>query len=161
MLRIGFTNKYYTLWNVDSQPNYTQDERGQVTLTHTKIIYTYLQNLSFDENEAKLKAKDKGCTNLEVDNDLFGRNSSWEFVAKGYCDLPRSKSPFFEFGKYSQSKIEECNDFNYLEWYYGETSNRYAKLILLSNGWSMFDDMLVTNERFEELKQKKSEREKN
>lgn len=56
MLKIGFANKYYTLWDVYSQPNYTQNDRGQITLTHTRVIYTYLQNLSMNEQEATIKA---------------------------------------------------------------------------------------------------------
>lgn len=149
MLRIGFANKYYTLWDVDSQPNYTQNDRGQITLTHTRVIYTYLQNLSINEDEAIAKAKSKGCTDLDVDKELYGRNSSWEFVAKGYCELPKKISPFFEFGKYDTKKIEDSNDLEYLQWYYIKTENRYAKQVLLQNGYKEFDDRIVEQEQYE------------
>lgn len=158
MLKIGFTNKYYTLWDIESQPNYSQNERGQVTLTHTKVIYTYLQNLSMNKEEAIEKAKNKGCKILEVDTDLFGRNSSWEFISKGYCDLPKNLSPFFEFGKYINTKIEDCNDLKYLEWYFDETKNRYAKNNLINNGYLLFEDNIVTSENYQMLTKLREER---
>lgn len=157
MLRIGFANKFYTLWYIDTQPNYSQNDRGQITLNYTKVIYTYLQNLSIDEQNAKDKAKLKGCTDLEVDNELFGRNSSFQTVVKSYCDLYRNLSPFFEFGKYRDTKINECTDMNYLFWYYHDCSNRYAKSILLNNGYfeSQTDiNYLITLEQFNEYEER-------
>lgn len=82
MLAIGFTNKYYTLWDIQVTDNYNQNERGQITMQYTTVAYTYLSNLSIDLTKAQEKAKMRGCQNLEPDNDLYGRNKSWDFTKK-------------------------------------------------------------------------------
>lgn len=82
MKRIGFTKKYYTLWDVTVDKNYHQNERGQITSVYETVRYSYLGNLSFDLEKAQEKAKAKGCTNLEPDTDLYGRNKSWEKTTK-------------------------------------------------------------------------------
>ena len=82
MLAIGFTNKYYTLWDIQVKDNYHQNERGQITTNYKTVQYTYLGNLSIDLNKAQEKAKLRGCQNLEPDTDLYGRNKSWNFTKK-------------------------------------------------------------------------------
>jgi hypothetical protein len=82
MRRIGFTNKYYTLWDISVNENYSQNDRGQVTMMYETVRYTYLGNLSFDLQKAQEKAQEKGCADLEPDTELYGRNTSWEKTTK-------------------------------------------------------------------------------
>ena len=75
MLRIGFSTKYFTLWDVQETIEWTSV--GGLNLPYQKISYCYIQNLSMDENEAKRKAIFKGVENFEIDHELFGRNASF------------------------------------------------------------------------------------
>jgi hypothetical protein len=75
---IGFTTQYYTLWDITSDTQYATNSQGQVTSKWNKITYTYLGNLSKDLTKAQEKATSKGCTNLEPDHELYGRNRSFE-----------------------------------------------------------------------------------
>jgi hypothetical protein len=159
MLAIGFTNKYFTLWDIQSSPQYSQDSHGHVTLTHTSVIYTYLQNLSMTESEAIAKAKAKGCVNLEVDKELFGRNESWSVIHKGYCFLPDDLCPLFTFGKYEGTKILDCTDIQYLYWFFDKTKSRYAKMILLENGFVALENDIVTKAQFDEIQESRKAKE--
>jgi hypothetical protein len=159
MLAIGFTNKYFTLWDIQSSPQYSQDSHGHVTLTHTSVIYTYLQNLSMTESEAIAKAKAKGCVNLEVDKELFGRNESWSVIHKGYCFLPDDLCPLFTFGKYEGTKILNCTDIQYLLWFFSKTNSRYAKMILLQNGYVELNNHIYTKAQFEEIQESRKAKE--
>jgi hypothetical protein len=159
MLAIGFTSKYFTLWDIQSSPQYSQDSHGHVTLTHTSVIYTYLQNLSMTESEAIAKAKAKGCVNLEVDKELFGRNESWSVIHKGYCFLPDDLCPLFTFGKYDGTKILDCTDIQYLLWFFDKTKSRYAKMILLENGFIELENDIVTKEQFDEIQERRKAKE--
>ena len=124
MLKIGKSNKYYTLWDVTSEVRYITDSHGRHLPSYNQVTYTYLQNLSLDKDKAIEKAKSKGVTELVPDEDLYGRNRSWsrrEYIVPTY-------EPYeFRFGRYTGSDIRECDDFKYLTWYYGETSNEFAK----------------------------------
>lgn len=145
MLAIGFTNKFYTLWDIQIDLEYSSESFLPNEITR----YTYLQNLSFDKDEAINKAKNKGCKYLEPNHDLYGRNSSWEIIKKLYSTLPQSKSPFFEFGKYRDTKIIDCNDKDYILWYFNKTENRYAKSFLLNLGYTEhkeYSDILISPE---------------
>ena len=50
---IGFVNKFYTLWSIDTQPVYTTDVNGKHWLTGYNTNYTYHKNISFDLEKAK------------------------------------------------------------------------------------------------------------
>ena len=78
MKAIGFTTQYYTLWDIQVEPQFSTNTRGQVISSWDKINYCYLGNLSKDLVKAQEKAKEKGCSNLEPDHDLYGRNRSFE-----------------------------------------------------------------------------------
>jgi hypothetical protein len=156
MLRIGFTTQYYTLWDVTTEVQYSvasQGSNGDVKYyPYAVTTYQYLQNLSKDLVKAQEKASSMGCVSLEADKELFGRNSSWETTKKLWCDLPKNQSPFFEYGKYRDSKIIDCTDLNYLYWYFGETDNIYAKQLLISSGtYRMYDSVLYSVDRYNEI----------
>lgn len=146
--KIGFTKQYYTIWDISSDVVYsgTQGNYTANMVTH----YNYIQNLSMDLDKAIEKAKEMGATNLVVDEDLFGRNSSWSNGIRLDCKMPNNLSPFFEFGKYRDKLINEVDDLDYCKWYLSETSNIYCKSILLKNGFKQLGGYIVTPEEYEE-----------
>lgn len=108
MLKIGFANQYYTLWNVTSEPKYFTDSYGkhhiQCMITH----YNYIKNISTDLDKVKTLHPD-----LVVDNELRGKTCSW--VSSSEEDLTPE---ILKFGKYSGKSIQEIvvTDFNYILW---------------------------------------------
>lgn len=110
MLRIGFTKKYYTLWSI------SETETAEKITTH----YRYIQNLSYDLDDAKEKAISLGCTNLEVDNDLFGRKESWSFETLNYCQIPEEKLGFIESPKHGIVIFKTTDKLDYLLWLFSK-----------------------------------------
>ena len=118
MLKIGFANVYYTLWDVTSDTIYSTNANGNHFPSGTSTRYTYYQNLSKDEQKAKEKAKLKGVIELEVDPDLRGKNRSWTKTTMLPVE-PKEVDPLvYQFGKYSNEPVNESNDLDYLKWYY-------------------------------------------
>ena len=130
MLQIGFTNVYFTLWSTSTETQYTHG--GASYDTHR---FTYIQNLSMDKDEAIKKAKLMGVEVLEVNEDLRGQSKSFEKQTK-----PTYEDFQFPFGKYENKDIRECNDDSYLEWFFGETSNVFAKDRILEITDLIFED---------------------
>ena len=150
MLRIGFSTKYFTLWDVQETIEWTSV--GGLNLPYQKISYCYIQNLSMDENEAKRKAIFKGVENFEIDHDLFGRNASFFHKKELFSKIPSDKSYFFEFGKFQGEPIKNCTDFDYLFWFFNESQNIHAKAILLENGFVEFEGQVVHSEHAKKIK---------
>ena len=150
MLRIGFSTKYFTLWDVQETIEWTSV--GGLNLPYQKISYCYIQNLSMDENEAKRKAIFKGVENFEIDHDLFGRNASFFHKKELFSKIPSDKSYFFEFGKFQGEPIKNCTDFDYLFWFFNESQNIHAKAILLENGFVEFEGQVVHAEHAKKIK---------
>ena len=150
MLRIGFSTKYFTLWDVKETIEWTSV--GGLNLPYQKISYCYIQNLSMDENEAKRKAIFKGVENFEIDHDLFGRNASFFHKKELFSKIPSDKSYFFEFGKFQGEPIKNCTDLDYLFWYFNESQNIHAKAILLENGFVEFEGQVVHDEHTKKIK---------
>jgi len=141
--RIGFAGTYYTLWDICAYISYGYDQ-----LPYQTIDYNYIQNLSTDETKAVEKAKLMGATDLIPDDELFGRNRSWKRQTKLFSEIPKSKSFFFEFGKNRGNKIMDCDDYDYLYWYFNSTSNIHAKSILLKNGYHDVDGIMLTEAEY-------------
>lgn len=165
MLRIGFTNKFYTLWDVSTEIVYSEMSGGTIMCqptyaTHQKTHYHYLQNLSFDIDKAKEKAAEKGCKDLEVDEELFGRNSYFFKEKSLVSHLPVHLLSTFEFGKYRGQQISESDDLNYVKWYWSETKSFFAEKLLIENGFiavqKWADDpnciVMMTKEEYEAYK---------
>ena len=148
MLRIGFTNKYFTLWDVSSSTNYGTDANGKHYPMSITTSYTYYQNLSMDEGKAIEKAKIKGVTELDVDSDLRGVHRSWERTKQIEYDYEDYQ---FRFGKYDKEDIRKCPDSDYIKWYYGETKNEIAmnRLVELDDNYVVFEGELLTQEQNE------------
>ena len=161
MKTIGFTKQYYTLWEVTSEDVYTTIN-GQHRRSGTKVLYTYYQNLSKDEDKAKERFEEiTGEKAPEVNTDLFGRNSSFEnFIPHD----PYDKGEFPK-GKYTGKKISECTDIKYLLWAYNdmlEGDNKgIAKEVLMSAGYvdNVWGDGLCTVDELEEQLREKEKAE--
>lgn len=148
MLRIGFSKKYFTLWDVIETTEFEQVEG--VNLPFKLISFNYLQNLSMDEEQAKRKAIFKNVENFEIDFDLYGRNASFSKRQELFSKIPSNKSFFFEFGKYKGKQISLI-DVDYLFWYYQETLNVNAKAILLKNGFVELNGQVVHYEHAQKI----------
>ena len=102
MLAIGFSGKYYSLW-----------EGKVVTRTmewgsETRRYYSFKKLLG--KNLDKIKAAYPG---VEINEKLNGRRRNFEEFDKRIISSPNH----FHFGKYARTRIDECEDLNYLEWY--------------------------------------------
>jgi len=119
---IGFANKFFTLWSIDTEPVYTT-AYGKHWLTGYNTRYTYHKNISFDLEKAKAL-----YPTLEVQEDLRGKTNSW--ITENKEDLCPQ---IMKFGKYYGKDINELleQDFQYLVWICenkGYSSNgKYAK----------------------------------
>lgn len=142
---IGFATKFYTLWAISNECNYSQNEFGQVSVTGITTRYTYLGHLSIDLDKAKAKVSERGIELSGVDMSLKGQ-SSWEYKDKNYCTIPTSDLGFFAFGKYENQIISQCTDISYLEWYFNETNNKVAKQVLFANGYAELNGYVVKQE---------------
>jgi len=145
---IGFTNKYYTLWNV-SKP-YTVDNGYY---TETKQDYQYIQNLSYDFDDAKQKMTEQyGGRDWNVDLDLRGKSQSFSKS----LSIKYNKGVFL-FGKYQGSSFDEINDFDYKQWYWESTkdtekfSQRLHDELQLIGGIVKWKDEWVTLNSFEKI----------
>ncbi len=153
MKSIGYAKKFYTLWEVSKEVRYTGTEGNY--RPYEVGVYTYYQNLSTDRAKAILKAEKMGLGTLEVNEELRGKTLSWSSAPKKlYTDLTPELDTCFSFGKYSNQVINDSTDFNYLEWYYNETSNRYALALLLANGYELVNDRIYSSEEAKELREK-------
>jgi len=101
-LAIGFSNKYYTLWSMTTRVN--QTEWGY----ETRRYYSFEKNLGKDL--AKIQAKYPG---VEINEKLNGHRRTFEEFDKRVF----TSNDYFKFGKYSRTRINECEDLHYLEWY--------------------------------------------
>lgn len=154
-LAIGFTNKYYTLWSITTDTNYVGTAEAGYRSYET-INYCYIQNLSMDLEEAQAKAKLRGVTNLTPDDELKGKNRNFGYTRKLYSEIPREKLSFFDFGKYAGQLITTSTDLKYIEWYCGETNNKFCKEVLLNNGYIDNDGEIISKDRYEQIMNKKA-----
>lgn len=155
MLRIGFADKYFTLWNVTTSTEYSN--AGGVFLPYQKTYFNYLKNLAMDEKKAKTKAILEGVEHFDVDHDLRGKSASFVTDRAMFSKMPTEKSPFFEFGKYDGKKITEINDENHLFWYFMQTQNIHCRRRLLSDfGFVEWNDQIVSGEHFEKISKREN-----
>lgn len=71
MLRIGFANKFFTLWSVSEPYKCYVDEYS----FYWRTDFDYIRNLSIEEKTAQEKARKGGAVNLSVDYSLKGSSS--------------------------------------------------------------------------------------
>lgn len=109
--KIGFAGTFYTLWNVQTESIYLTDINGQSYLAGVKGHFNYIKNISTDLEKAKALHPD-----LEVDEDLYGRNKSWSDFKR--ADRVNENPHIMTFGKYINRDISELieQDFDYILW---------------------------------------------
>ena len=129
---IGFATKFFTLWNVQNEFVYSE-VNGQYSINGTRTTFTYCGKLSICKDKAIEKVQAKGISEFFIDENLRGTRT-WSKTEKNFCELNKSECSVFQFGKYEDAVISECTDIKYLFWYYSETSNRFAKQVLLNSG---------------------------
>ena len=148
MLQIGFSTKYFTLWDVQNETEYSGSE-GQYSYNVTR--FTYLQNLSLVEEKAIAKAKEKGCTELGINEELRGRSG------RSFEKRTPIKEEFelhqFTYGKYRGDDIRENTDVNYLKWYFNETELMLVaeRVCELDSDYSIYENGLVTSEQLDNI----------
>jgi hypothetical protein len=137
-LAIGFANKYYTLWSVESVENYTTYPNGQHLLSSISCNRYYYKNLSMNKDEALKKAKIEGVKCLEVDTELKGKTRSWstnEYISYDYKDYE------FNGGKYNTMDIRKCEDLDYLLWW--KNDNDWGKKYVLKRIVELDDNYVI------------------
>lgn len=123
---IGFTTKYYTLWNVETSGEWT--------------TYTYVQNLSMDYEKARAKKP-----NALVDLSLKGHHS---FRVRNI--IP---TDCFLFGKYKGEPLfEHTDDIDYMAWYANHVDNDSYKAnavaFLTNKGYKELNGKMYTEEEY-------------
>lgn len=103
---IGFSTKFYTLWEVNT---FTE---GNNSFTR----YSFIKNISFNLEVAKAKYPE-AIVNLE----LRGHKS---FVS--YDNTPVDDG-CFRYGQYKGQKISECTDYSYMMWYFNNPSVMFER----------------------------------
>lgn len=147
MLKIGFSNKYFTLWDVSSETVYATNPNGQHYPSYEKTNFCFIQNLSFNKDAAIEKAKKMGVKDLEPDEELRGKNGSWDKIEY----IPETFEPWqFTFGKHKYQDIRTFEDVEYLHWYYCNAN--YPEMVAnrimeLDSDWVMYKGELMRKEQ--------------
>ena len=122
---IGFTNKFYTLWEITEETRPLGNGHNYV-VTH----YTYIKNISFDKETALAK-----YPNAIFDDSLRGKTRSWESTKEVWDNVD-----VYRFGKYKYEKIDN-RDLNYLAWYWDnifvEDHKKFVEDVLTNNGYEI------------------------
>lgn len=141
MYTIGFTTKFYTLWDVTVE-HFTNEygRKGE------RVTANYIKNISMDEQAARAKYPD-----APVDLGLRGHSS---FCRTNWEPLP---SDVFPCGKYMGQPIADCTDFGYLYWAVdtnmlcGESRDIAVAVLLGSGQYGQYDDMILPMDRVNDL----------
>lgn len=148
---IGFTTKYYTLWEV-SDPQLVHTSGG----TFHKVYYQYIQNLSFDVDKARQKMVERyGDGNFSEDFDLRANRS---FYLTTKVDVPNETiETKFQFGKYAGRDFNSVDDLNYKLWYVRAASddkkpqNLINELVQSGQLFDMDGELVTPNELIERI----------
>jgi len=122
---IGFTNKYYTLWEI-------WEEHRPLGNGHSYVIthYNYIKNISFDRDTAIAK-----YSGLPIDESLRGHTRSWNTTKEVWDNVD-----VFRFGKHKYDKIDDCFDTDYITWYWdnvGGDHKDYVGKVLIDRGYEI------------------------
>ena len=131
---IGFSTKYYTLWDI-----YGEQITGRDGRKGKKVTATYLRNISTDLETAKARYPE-ATVDLSVHGTHSWNRTVWE-------PLP---TDVFHSGRYRGQSIAKCPDLDYLFWAYccsffsNEEQRDIAKDVLLRSGlYAMYKDRLL------------------
>lgn len=170
MYTLGFTNQFYTLWEVkEPQKKYTSG--FVLNGVFTGSFYwvqecNYVQNLSTDYDKAVDKMKERFGDNFAIDLELRGQHS---FVRQSdytiYNDIP---DYVFSFGKLEGQDIRICNDVwqltRAMKEERGKRRRVHARRRLIELGelvfnpwWKEGDEKYLTSTHFKKISDKKEE----
>lgn len=116
---IGFANKFYTLWTVQSESLYSTIHSAngeQHYKSGERTICTYIKNVSTDLNKVKELHPE-----LEIWENLRGKTSSFEYE-NGYSRIEYADDVFSR-GYLRGQSIAACEDVRSLQWSY---DNEYS-----------------------------------
>lgn len=152
MLKIGFANKFYTLWDVNIKPEYTTIA-GKDYHTHDVVNASYIKNISMDKQVVISKYPD--FENM-LDESLRGKSRSFEY-RKNVVSFNPDDITVFNFGKYADLTIEEVfeKDPKYLVWVkenFIPMTNYTKALIDNINKFMPLSDMISKEEKEKEDK---------
>ena len=105
MLTIGFTNQYYTLWNVSKENTYHQASNGSYFITGYNVKNHYIKNISMCFDTTKELFPD-----LTIDMDLKGESIRWISSGLGEAFQKKQDDLTFSFGKLQGQLIGESLD---------------------------------------------------
>ena len=146
MRKIGFTEVYYTLWDVEER--HIVNDWGEYIVYYAKFI----KNISKDLDTAKSKYPD-----LEFDDTLRGHSYIKRTTCVKTFDNPKQEQPIdvFHFGKYSNQPIAECTDYGYLYWYYQQVKDEHkicvSDALVKSGLYGYYGDQLYEMSYVDEL----------
>lgn len=149
MLKIGFANKFYTLWDVSET---CLSEHGNCK--EIANVCNYIKNISYDLNVVREKYPD-----IEIWEALKGKHISFVTEPKRvYTDIET-----FRFGKYDGKRIDEVNDAKYVLWYvneiYDEDHKMYVESVLLNTyNYIKYNDCFVTENEYNEIVEEENAR---
>ena len=122
--RIGFTDKYFTLWNCRKEVRQIDQYRKE-----TYYRNEYIKNISMSKEKTFEKYPD-----LPYDESLKGHTRSFDTQPKEEW----TDNTVFRFGKYKYQHIEDVDDIPYIAWYfdnvYGDHKD-YVGNILKQHGY--------------------------
>lgn len=124
-LRIGFANKYYTLWEYNV--SYRTNEKGISFKTES---YRFLHNASKDKDRALSKYPD-----AIYDENLRGRHHSWSYE-KRIIDYNK-----YHCGKYMGIMFAASTDYDYMMWFYNncaiDEQKKIIETVLIPEGYEV------------------------
>lgn len=135
---IGFSDRFYTLWEASSRVI----ENGNSRYTYTE--FRFVKNISFNLDKAKAAYPD-----AEVNLSIRGRRS-FTYSDRVWVNVDR-----FQFGKYKGQLISECEDLNYVEWYcqqgIPEENKEACHELLKLNGYEIVDGFPISPANLERI----------
>ena len=108
MKKIGFANKFFTLWDIEAKNHFSVDSNGNSYLSGRTIQHYFIKNISKDIDRVK-----KLFPNIEIDMNLKGSK-----VFSVYEQIEEKPVDKFSFGKYYGKTFAEVakSDLNYIVW---------------------------------------------
>lgn len=141
---IGFTNKFYTLWNISE----TSVDFGLGVEHITR--YSYVKNISMELDTVRSL-----YPGVEIDMSLRGHSSFIKSSEKIY------DFSLFMYGRHKGTKIEDCTDYSYMQWYRNngcpDESKEILDSILVKNGYYLVDNNIIDKYDYEKLMNEKEE----
>jgi len=128
---IGFGGTYYTLWEKLEENLYPY----------------YIKRISKSLEKAKTL-----YPNAEVDLSLQGQK--WE--VRPECEKVEIPETHFQFGKYKETPIAECEDISYVDWYFVNTQSPEAEKVLIQNGYKKLENIYFAPDEYKIKKLKSS-----